>query len=251
MAAKGRANQGHQRPQEGRENHRCGATAGAALYFCAETGSGADMRDHRLFVALCVATAVALAPSAAFARCTQTGNTTFCVYDDGSIRTTTRAGNTTIVNESDGYHKATTEAGSGTTMIDNAGNATQQYRMGNHTFETGTNGAGDSWSRSTTMGGNDTFSSGQINGQPWNQTTQSMGQTTVWSGVNTEGTAWSETRQVLGSQSIMTGTDPYGIAWPPQQQAQLVPVGGSGMTVFRDAGIYVPPAPIQTFCLIC
>jgi hypothetical protein len=200
---------------------------------------------------LCAATMLAFAPSNAFARCSQSGNTTFCVYDDGSTRTTTRIGDATVVNENSGYHATTIRVGGNTTMIDNAGNATQDYRMGDHTFETGTNGAGDSWSRSTTVDGNDTFRSGQINGQPWNQITQGMGNTTVYSGVNTGGLAWKETQQIINGTTFMSGTDPHGLVWAPQQQGQPVPVGGNGMTAFRDGAAYLPPAPIQTFCLIC
>jgi hypothetical protein len=216
-------------------------------------GARMDKRQRRGWrVALCAATvgvALAMGAGGAAARCTQAGNATFCVHDDGTFDTTIRMGNTTIVDQSDGYHTSTTEAGGNTYMIDNSGNSTATYRSGGHTFDTGSNANGDTWSRVTDRAGADTFRNGQINGQPWTETTQWMGKTTVWSGINTNGTPWSETAQRLGGYTVMSGIGPNGVAWPQQKQPE--PVGGNGMTVFTDGGNYVPPLPIQVFCPIC
>lgn len=213
-----------------------------------------DKRRRRGWrITLCLATiGAALAMSAGGAsagHCTQAGNTTFCVHDDGTFDTTTRMGNTTVVNQSDGYHKSTTAGGGDTFMIDNSGNHTETYRGGNHTFDTGGNAVGDTWSRVTNQDGSDTFRNGEINGQAWTETTQEMGNTTVWSGINTEGTPWSETAQRLGGGTVMSGVDPNGVPWP--QQPQPEPAGASGMTVFTDGGNYLPALPIQAFCPIC
>jgi hypothetical protein len=215
-----------------------------------------ERRGKRVILWLAVGIVVAAEGGTAFARCTQSGNSTFCVDSDGSFEKTTRVGNATFVDRSDGYHETTTRAGSNTFSSDSNGNFAATYRMGDHSFETGVNAnSGSSWSRSRTEAGNDTFASGTVDGQPWSATKQTTGSTTVFTGVNTAGEPWRTNSPIVGNTVLYGGVDSNGFPsaqlQPQPQPAQPVFSGNAQMMPVAAGLPTLPAAPMQSFCPIC
>jgi hypothetical protein len=215
-----------------------------------------------------VVAAMLFGPEAAYARCTVSGNTTFCVSSDGSSRTTTRVGNTTIIDDSTGYHSTETTTGNRTVAMDNnghvraesqtitsdnQGNFSSTIRTGDHTFRNGVNAnTGGTWSASETQSGHMTIKNGTIDGQTFVEIGNDKDHTVVYAG--TAGQPWATFELIVGNHNILSSMRADGSPYlrpqqGPQQEPQQAQSFDSGT---RSGGGSAPaPSPIWLLCPVC
>jgi len=214
-------------------------------------------------VAWVIATAAILFGSeAAYARCTRSGNTMFCVFSDGSTRTTTRVGNTTLTDDSSGYHSTETTTGNRTVTMDNnghvraesrtitsdnQGNFSSTIRTGNHTFRNGVNAnTGTTWSATETQSGPVTIKNGTIDGQTFVEIRNDKDNNVVYAG--TAGQPWATFEWIVGNHDILSSMRADGTPYlRPQQQPQQQQSFDSGSWGSSSPA----PSPIWPLCPLC